>query len=84
MNARVLPDKATVLVVDDSPDILALMSGLFKADYKVKVANNGEKALKIAAAHPPDLILLDIMMPGTDGLEVCRLLKKDPRTARIL
>jgi len=77
-------DKATVLVVDDTPDNLSLMSGLLKDDYKVKVANNGEKALKIAAAeHPPDLILLDIMMPGMDGYEVCRQLKADPKTRDI-
>lgn len=76
--------KPTILVVDDTPDNLALMSGLLKDDYVVKVANHGEKALRIAAAeHPPDLILLDIMMPGMDGYEVCRLLKADPRTADI-
>ena len=77
-------DKATVLVVDDTPDNLSLMSGLLKDDYKVKVANNGEKALKIAGAdNPPDLILLDIMMPGMDGYEVCRHLKSDPKTRDI-
>ena len=68
--------KATVLVVDDTPDNLALMSGLLKDEYVVKVANHGEKALRIAAGeNPPDLILLDIMMPGMDGYEVCRRLK---------
>ena len=79
-----LTDKATVLVVDDTPDNLALMSGLLKNYYKVKVANNGETALKIAAtAPPPDLILLDVMMPVMDGLEVCRQLKKNPQTEKI-
>jgi adenylate cyclase len=79
------PDEiATVLVVDDTPDNLSLMSGLLKDDYKVKVASSGEKALRIAAAdHPPDLILLDIMMPGMDGYEVCRRLKADPKTRDI-
>lgn len=77
-------DKATVLVVDDTPDNLTLMSGLLKDDYKVKVAINGEKALKIATADsPPDLVLLDIMMPGMDGYEVCRALKADPKTQHI-
>ncbi len=77
-------DKATVLVVDDTPDNLTLMSGLLKDSYKVKVANNGEMALNIAAAdHPPDLILLDIIMPGMDGYEVCQRLKADPKTRDI-
>jgi len=77
-------EKKTILVVDDTPDNLSLMSGLLKDDYKVKVANNGEKALKIAAADPqPDLILLDIMMPGMDGYEVCQHLKGNPATMNI-
>jgi putative two-component system response regulator len=77
-------EKPTVLVVDDTPDNLSLMSGLLKDSYKVKVANGGEKALKIAQSDtPPDLILLDIMMPGMDGYEVCRRLKADPQTADI-
>jgi putative two-component system response regulator len=76
--------KATILVVDDTPDNLALMSSLLKDLYKVKIANGGEKALKIALSDaPPDLILLDIMMPGMDGYEVCQRLKCDPRTANI-
>ena len=77
-------NRATVLVVDDTPDNLTLMSSLLKDDYKVKVANGGEKALKIAASDsPPDLILLDIMMPDMDGHEVCRRLKRDPKTMHI-
>ena len=76
--------KATILVVDDTPDNLILMNNLLKGDYKVKIANDGEKALKIAASEsPPDLILLDIMMPGMDGYEVCQHLKRDPRTTNI-
>ncbi len=79
-----LVEKKTILVVDDTPDNLSLMSGLLKDDYKVKVANNGEKALKIAASDtPPDLILLDIMMPGMDGYEVCQHLKANPQTRDI-
>ena len=77
-------DRATVLVVDDTPQNLAQMSGLLKDEYRVKVANRGEKALRSAAADPPpDLILLDIMMPDMDGYEVCRRLKADPRTRDI-
>jgi len=76
--------QATVLVVDDTPDNLSLMSALLKDLYKVKVANNGEKALKIAASdNPPDLILLDIMMPEMDGYEVCSRLKADEKTRDI-
>ena len=79
-----LTKKATILVVDDTPGNLALMSSLLKGDYTVKIANSGEKALNIAASDsPPDLILLDIMMPGMDGYEVCRRLKRDPRTMSI-
>ena len=73
--------RATILVVDDTPDNLTLMSSLLKETYKVKVANGGEKALRIAQVdHPPDLILLDIMMPGMDGYQVLEQLKNDPRT----
>ena len=67
---------ATVLVVDDTPDNLTLMGSLLREHFVVKVANNGDKALKIAQSDtPPDLILLDIMMPDMDGYEVCRRLK---------
>ena len=79
-----LNEKPTVLVIDDTPDNLALMQALLKDRYKVKGANNGERGLRIAASEsPPDLILLDIMMPGIDGYEVCRRLKAEPRTRRI-
>lgn len=77
-------EKATVLIVDDTPDNLALMSGLLKDKYRVKVANSGDKALRIAqSSPPPDLILLDIMMPGMDGYEVCERLKSAPTTRDI-
>ena len=76
--------KPTVLVVDDTPDNLALMSALLKDTYRVKVANNGETGLKIAQSDdPPALILLDVMMPGMDGYEVCRQLKANPVTRGI-
>ncbi len=74
----------TILVVDDTPDNLALMSRLFGDLYRVKVASSGEKALRIAQADPtPNLILLDIMMPGLDGYQVCERLKADAKTAHI-
>jgi len=76
--------KPTVLVVDDTPDNLSLMSDLLEEEYRVKIANNGEKALKVAfSADPPDIILLDIMMPVMDGYEACRHLKADSTTRDI-
>ena len=79
-----LPEKPTILVVDDTPDNLTLMQAVLKDFYKVKGANNGEKCLRIASGDtPPDLILLDIMMPGIDGYEVCRRLKADQVTRDI-
>ncbi len=77
-------DKPTVLVVDDTPENLTLMSFLLKELYKVKVANSGEKALRIALQPPqPDLILLDIMMPEMDGYAVCRHLRQQAATRDI-
>jgi putative two-component system response regulator len=77
-------ERKSVLVVDDSPDNLTLMSQLLKDIYQVKVANGGERALRIARAErPPDLILLDIMMPVMSGYDVCRELKADTATADI-
>ena len=84
MNVQDYAKKATILAVDDMPHNLTLMRELLKDDYLVKVANNGEAALMIAESEaPPDLILLDIMMPGMDGYEVCQRLKYDPRTRNI-
>ncbi|WP_042427594.1 response regulator [Comamonas granuli] len=71
----------TVLVVDDTPDNLAMMAELLDERYRVKVAHSGERALKAMQADPlPDLVLLDIMMPGMDGYEVCRRLKASALT----
>ena len=73
-----------VLIVDDTPTNVAVISGLLKDSFRTKVATNGEKALAIAAAaEKPDLILLDVMMPGMDGYEVCRRLKDMPATRDI-
>lgn len=76
--------KPTVLIVDDAPDNLMLMNELLQDRYEVKLANNGRSALRIAAqATPPDLILLDVMMPEMDGYSVCRELKAGVATAEI-
>ncbi len=79
-----LREKPTILIVDDTPANLSLLSDVLKSDYRTKAAVNGEKALKLAfSGTPPDLILLDIMMPGMDGYEVCRRLKANPATRSI-
>jgi putative two-component system response regulator len=76
--------KHTVLVVDDTPDNLFLMKTLLQSHYRVKVATSGRQALRIAASEPPpDMILLDIMMPEMDGYEVCLQLKRHPKTMNI-
>ena len=75
---------SVILVVDDTPDNLSFMNDILGDTYRVKVASNGEKALRIARSDtPPDLILLDIMMPGMNGYEVCRELKADAATCDI-
>ena len=76
--------KPTILIVDDTPDNLSLMAGLLKGLYRVKVASSGKKAISIVQSDsPPDLILLDIMMPELSGYEVCSLLKDDPKSRDI-
>lgn len=76
--------KPQVLVVDDTPDNLTLIADLLRDTCKVRVANSGERALRlVATGTPPDLILLDIMMPGMDGYEVLRRLKASPMTRHI-
>ncbi|WP_160288353.1 two-component system response regulator [Pseudomonas sp. QL9] len=78
------PEQEVILVVDDQPDNLMLMSELLMGHYQVRVAASGAKALRVAQSSPaPDLVLLDIMMPEMDGYEVCRRLKADPRTRDI-
>ena len=76
--------KATVLVVDDTPENIDILAASLQDNYVIKVALRGEQALAIARSSPkPDIILLDVMMPNMDGYEVCRRLKSDPLTASI-
>jgi len=76
-------DKPRILIVDDERFNLNTLHALLKDDYKVMVATSGEQALKAAVTGRPDVILLDITMPGMDGYEVCRRLKDDPLTANL-
>jgi len=80
-----MPDslQQTVLIVDDVAFNLEILSHVLVDNYHVVAATDGATALQMAAAKPPDIILLDIMMPGMDGYEVCRRLKADKATADI-
>jgi CheY-like chemotaxis protein len=72
---------ASILVVDDDPEIVAMLSTrLGKRGYKVSTAGDGHRAIELAKRERPDLVLLDVMMPGKSGWEVARSLKQDPVT----
>ncbi|MBR7780218.1 two-component system response regulator [Undibacterium rugosum] len=73
----------SILVVDDCPGNLMLIEKMLKDQYKIQIANNGIKAIELATANPPDLILLDVMMPSIDGYETCRQLKTSNVTKSI-
>ena len=76
--------RKTVLLVDDAPENIQVVNSILKDIYKIRIATNGPKALDLAKADPlPDLVLLDVMMPGMDGYEVCQRLKSDPATREI-
>lgn len=76
--------KENILVIEDEEDILALVHyNLAKDGYVVTPVTTGEDGLKAVAGHLPDLILLDLMLPGVDGLEICRRLKSNPETAQV-
>lgn len=78
-----MPEKK-ILVVEDDEDIMELISyNLERENYTVVKAGSGEKALQKIAKDRPDMVLLDLMLPGTDGLQVCKKIKADPGTARI-
>lgn len=76
--------KVRVLIVDDEPDIVELLKYNLQAEgYDCLTAPNGEKALELVEKHKPDLILLDVMMPKMDGMEVCRKIKENPKLSDI-
>ena len=77
-------ERKTVLVVDDAPENIRVLTAILAPSYRVKAATSGEKALQMCAADPlPELVLLDVVMPGIDGWEVCRRLKAEGRTAGV-
>jgi len=78
------PTRPTLLIVDDAPENLFVLSELLQPHYRVLAANNGERALQVASNTPrPDLILLDVMMPGMNGYQVLQTLQSDPLSAAI-
>jgi diguanylate cyclase (GGDEF)-like protein len=82
MNA-ITPQPSSILVVDDTANTLELIATILGTEHRVLTAADGETALKIALQEEPDLILLDIRMPGMDGYQLCKLLKADPVTREI-
>lgn len=78
-----MDNRPKILVVDDVPDNIQILSHALKDDYEIYIATTGQKAVDIARSKLPDVVLLDIMMPGKDGYEVCAELKADPLTRDI-
>jgi two-component system alkaline phosphatase synthesis response regulator PhoP len=73
-----------ILVADDEPNIVTALEFLLqKAGYETRIARNGDEALKAIEADPPDLVLLDVMMPLASGYEVCKRIREDPRRSGI-
>jgi len=81
MNQMVKP---IVLITDDTPEDITILSNILRSSYRIKIATDGERALQLAHTDPrPDVILLDIMMPNMSGYQVCRFLKDDLDTSHI-
>ena len=79
-----MSDRPTILIVDDTPDNIALLNGLLKESYRTKIATGGEKALRIAqTAPPPDLVLLDVMMPEMDGYMLTTEIRRDQQLQKL-
>lgn len=75
--------KNRLLIVDDEPTNIHILSNILSSDYEIRAANNGERAIEAALSQSPDLILLDMIMPDIDGLTVCRRLKENGATKDI-
>jgi DNA-binding response OmpR family regulator len=76
-------DQSVILVVEDDPDIRNFVSSIFNANYKVVEAANGEEGIQLALKHVPDIVISDIMMPITDGIELCNTIKYNQLTSHI-
>ncbi len=82
--AATMMDRCRVVIVEDEPDQQELLRfNLAREGYKVTCADNGREGLKMIGSEQPDLVVLDLMLPGMDGLEVCKHLRNDPQTAHI-
>lgn len=82
MNAQPT-EKSRVLIVDDEPGNIKILSSVLAGDYALSVATSGEQALEVARVQSPDIVLLDMIMPGMDGIEVCEALKASEDTKDI-
>ncbi len=76
-------DKIKILVVDDQPVNIQIIHQMLNADYQIFMATSGAQAISLCQSNPPDLILLDVVMPELDGVATCRLLKQQPESAQI-
>ena len=76
-------ERPSILVIDDTPANLLMLGSVLEPDFKLQIATSGAMGLSLAGKSPPDLILLDVMMPEMDGYETCRRLKADPRLKNI-
>jgi len=75
--------RPTLLIVDDTPEIIRVLNLILRDHYRIMAATTGQRALELSRQTPPSLVLLDVRMPEMDGHEVCRRLKADPATAAI-
>ena len=76
-------ERSRILIVDDEPGNIKILSNVLAQDYALSVATNGKQALEIARVQSPDIVLLDMVMPGMDGIEVCEALKSNEQTSDI-
>jgi diguanylate cyclase (GGDEF)-like protein len=78
-----MSEKRTILIADDDPGNIEILNDILEEEYDIMFAMEGPRALELVREQMPDLVILDVMMPGLSGYEVCRELKKDPKTANI-